>query len=199
METRHRGRAALPHRRATGDRGGHRGRRAEPNAGAGKPGVRPHRMTRNTGRAQCAHTVDPCNKVPENAYPDWRELKKRVITPAVNEINQHSEEGGFFVSYEGVREGKSFAKIRFMLTKTADRDDRDMKLQGKARRGKAFKAVSSPAAGGTPYEPTHAVLDQPLTLAPGWHRQGLVSSYHQWSKAKEAPDNLQGAFLCSVQ
>ena len=40
---------------------GHRGRRAEPNAGAGTPGVRPHRMTRNTGRAQCAHTADPCN------------------------------------------------------------------------------------------------------------------------------------------
>jgi plasmid replication initiation protein len=51
-------------------------------------------------------------KAPENAYPDWRELKKRVITPAVNEINQHGEEGGFFVSYEGVREGKSFAKIK---------------------------------------------------------------------------------------
>ena len=47
--------------RATGDRGGHRGRRAEPNAGAGTPGVRPHRITRNTGRAQCAHTADPCN------------------------------------------------------------------------------------------------------------------------------------------
>ena len=36
-------------------------RRAEPNAGAGTPGVRPHRMTRNTGRAQCARTPDPCN------------------------------------------------------------------------------------------------------------------------------------------
>ena len=50
--------------RATGDRGGHRRRRAEPNAGAGTPGVRPHRITRNTGRAQCVHTADPCNKAP---------------------------------------------------------------------------------------------------------------------------------------
>src|SRR3954464_1772633 len=62
METRHRWRAAFPDGRATGERGGHRGRRAEPNAGAGTPGVRPHRMIRNTGRAQCAHTADPCNK-----------------------------------------------------------------------------------------------------------------------------------------
>src|SRR3954447_7881372 len=34
--------------------------RAEPNAGAGTPGVRPHHMARNMGWAQCAHTADPC-------------------------------------------------------------------------------------------------------------------------------------------
>src|SRR5215217_273012 len=62
METRYRRWATLPDRRATGDRGGDRRRRAEPNAGAGTPGVRPHRMTQNMGRAQCAHTADPCNK-----------------------------------------------------------------------------------------------------------------------------------------
>ena len=27
------------------------------------PGVRPHRITRNTGRAQCVYTADPCNTV----------------------------------------------------------------------------------------------------------------------------------------
>src|SRR5215217_6521516 len=63
METGSRWRPTLPDRRATGDRGGDRRRRAEPNAGAGTPGIRPHRITRNTGRAQCAHTADPCNKV----------------------------------------------------------------------------------------------------------------------------------------
>src|SRR3954469_11840648 len=30
--------------------------------GAGAPGIRPHRMTRNTGRAQCVRTPDPFNK-----------------------------------------------------------------------------------------------------------------------------------------
>ena len=135
-------------------------------------------------------------KVPEDAYPRLARAEERVITPAVNEINQHGEEGGFFVSYEGVREGKSFTKIRFTLAKTADRDDRDMKLQGKARRGRAFKAVAgSGIAAGTPYEPTDAVLDQLLTLAPGWDRQGLMARYREWSKGKEAPDNPHGAFI----
>jgi hypothetical protein len=134
-------------------------------------------------------------KVPKDAYKDWKDLKRNVVLPAVNEINEHGEDGGFFVSYEGVREGKSFARIRFTLTKSADRDDRDMKLQGKARRGRAFKAVTGPAGAGTPYEPTDAVRDQLLTLAPGWDRQMLVARYREWSKGKEAPSNPHGAFL----
>ena len=60
--------AYVPDRRATGNRGGDRCRRAEPNAGAGTPGIRPHRITRNTGRAQCAHTADPCNKVSSSSW-----------------------------------------------------------------------------------------------------------------------------------
>ena len=61
LEAPHRRWAPFANRRATGDRSGDRRRRAEPNAGAGTPGVRPHRITRNMGRAQCAHTADPCN------------------------------------------------------------------------------------------------------------------------------------------
>src|SRR3954454_22276878 len=63
LEMRYWRRATLPNGQASGDRSGHRGRRAEPNAGSGTPGVRPHRMTRNTGRAQCVYTADPCNTV----------------------------------------------------------------------------------------------------------------------------------------
>src|SRR5215213_5999800 len=59
LEARHRRWAPFANGRATGDRGSHRSRRAEPNAGARAPGVRPHRMSRNTGRPQCAHTADP--------------------------------------------------------------------------------------------------------------------------------------------
>jgi Initiator Replication protein len=133
-------------------------------------------------------------KVPENAYPDWRELKKRVVTPAVDEINEHAEEGGFFVSYEGIREGKSFAKIKFTLVKTADRDERDAMLQGKSRRGRAF-AASPTQLPGVPYEPTDAVLSQLRTIAPGWDRQALLAQYRQWSKGKAAPANPHGAFI----
>jgi site-specific DNA recombinase len=50
LQTGDRRHAALADRRAAGDRGGHRGRCAEPHAGAGTPGVRPHRMNQGKGR-----------------------------------------------------------------------------------------------------------------------------------------------------
>ena len=121
-----------------------------------------------------------------------------MVLPAVNEINQHGAEGDFFVSYEGVREGKAFIKIRFMLTKSAERDDRDMRLQGRARRGRAFAAIAGPGSGlaiGVAYQPTDAVLDQLRTIAPGWDRQALLARYREWSKGKARPDNPHGAFI----
>jgi hypothetical protein len=134
-------------------------------------------------------------KVPEEAYRDWKDLKRNVVLPAVNEINQHGDEGGYFVSYEGLREGKSYTKIRFTLIKSAERDDRDMMLQGKARRGRAFIATGGQTLRGAPYEPSDAVLDQLRTIAPGWDRQGLVAKYREWSRGKAEPDNPHGAFI----
>jgi hypothetical protein len=95
-----------------------------------------------------------------------------------------------------VREGKSYARIRFALAKSAQRDDRDTKLQRKARRGRAFTgATRSMIAAGSPYEPTDTVLEQLRTIAPGWDRQGLIAQYREWSKGKTAPDNPHGAFI----
>jgi Initiator Replication protein len=133
-------------------------------------------------------------KVPENAYPDWRELKKRVIAPAVKEINEHGEDGGFFVAYEGLREGKSFGKVKFTLTKTAARADRDVVLKDKARRGQAYTAAAR-SKSGEAYEPTDPVWDKLLEVAPGWDRQVLLARFREWSKGKEPAQNPHGAFI----
>jgi hypothetical protein len=134
-------------------------------------------------------------KVPEGSksYEDWKYLKRRVIDPAVNEINEHGEEGGFIVAYEGVREGKSFTKVKFILTKMAARDDRDAMLQGKAKRARSYDAP--PVTAGAAYEPTDAVLEQVRVLAPNWDRQGLLAQYREWSRGKAPANNPHGAFL----
>jgi hypothetical protein len=133
-------------------------------------------------------------KVPKNAYPDWRELKKRVIVPAVEEINDNCDEAGFIVTYEGIREGKSFKKIKFTVVKTAARDDRDALLQNKADRSRQFTAPA-PAANDTPYQPPDYVLENMRTLAPGWDRQALIARFNEWKKGKEIAANPDGAFV----
>src|SRR3954468_17879341 len=78
-------RAALADGGATSDRGGDRRRRAEPNAGAGTPGVCPHRITRNTDRAQCARTADPRNKaIRRVSEPDTIFHNQAVTTTGKN-------------------------------------------------------------------------------------------------------------------
>src|SRR4051795_2539044 len=49
------------HGSASGDRGGGCRPCPQPHAGAGTPGVRPHRMTPERGRGECASPTDPCN------------------------------------------------------------------------------------------------------------------------------------------
>ena len=87
-------------------------------------------------------------KVPENAYPDWRELKKRVLAPAIQELNKHADDAGFTVAYEGIREGKAFSKIQFTVTKTEGREERETQLGAKAqmhkRRTKAIAGIGDP-------------------------------------------------------
>src|SRR3954470_15888496 len=55
------GDGCAPKRRGGGQEKWRLRRRAEPHARARTPGVCPDRVTRNTGRAQCVHTTDPCN------------------------------------------------------------------------------------------------------------------------------------------
>jgi hypothetical protein len=127
-----------------------------------------------------------------NSYNEWKPFKRRVIKPAVDEINKHAEDGGFFVAYEGLREGKSFTKVKFTLAKTAERDDRDVVLQDKARRA---KAAGHRTETGQEYEPTSMVLEKLREVAPGWDKQFLLARFREWSQGKEAAKNPHGAFI----
>src|SRR4051812_38233494 len=69
METGDRGRAALAHGPAPGDRGGRRRLCPQPHAESGAPDLRPHRMSPERGRGHCARTPDPRNTALPWALP----------------------------------------------------------------------------------------------------------------------------------
>ena len=87
-------------------------------------------------------------KVPEDAYKDWKDLKRNVIAIAVGEINARASDAGFTVEYEGLREGKAYTKIKFTVTKTANREAHEAVLGRKAaiqkRRVRAAAGLADP-------------------------------------------------------
>jgi hypothetical protein len=107
-------------------------------------------------------------KVPENAYRDWRELKKRVIAPAVDEINRNADAAGFTVSYEGIREGRAFTKIKFTVEKTDGREAQDTMLSRKAkiqkRRARSIAGLADPDS---PPAPSGEAIDAFRARWPG--------------------------------
>ena len=149
----------------------------------------------------CTVTIDELKnwlKVPETAYPDWRELKKRVVAPAVTEINKHSDGAGFEIAYEGLREGKAFTKIKFTVTKTEDRVAQDATLGRKAqvhkRRARAIAGVADPD---NPPQPSGDALDSFRRKWPGNDPYEVISRFQdKWRDAGcatiRSPD---GAFL----
>jgi hypothetical protein len=81
------------------------------------------------------------------------------------------EDAGFTVGYEGVREGKAFTRIRFAVTKTLERDDRDEALQRNADLARRHvRGGMAPLIDNVSYNPPDHVLEQLRTLAPGWDR-----------------------------
>ncbi len=85
----------------------------------------------NRREPSCTVSMDELRnwlKVPDDAYKSWKDLKRNVVELAIGEINDRSNEAGFSVAYEGIREGKAFAQIRFTVTKTEGRQENDWAL-----------------------------------------------------------------------
>eukprot|EP01042_Synura_sphagnicola_P002955 gene2955-3620_t len=108
------------------------------------------------------------------------------------DINEHADEAGFTVAYEAIREGKSFSKIKFTVSKTRDRANKELFIKEAAKRKRGFKPTA-PTTGH--YEPTDAVLNQLREIAPGWDRQALLAQYREWIAGKPAAKNPHGSFI----
>ncbi|MGO9005298.1 MAG: replication initiation protein [Beijerinckiaceae bacterium] len=138
-------------------------------------------------------------KVPDSAaYGVWRAFRRRVIEPAINEINKHGDDAGFSVAYEAIREGKAYTKIKFTVTKTDGRQERDAALGQKAkvykRRARAIAGLADPE---NPPNPSGDALDAFRRKWPGNDPYEVIGRFHDKWRAEgcavlRKPD---GAFL----
>lgn len=82
-------------------------------------------------------------KVSEGTYEDWRDFRKRVLKPAVDQINADPLGAGFTVDYEPVRYGRKIGEIVFKLTKTDHRKAIDRGMTDKIQLAKKIDAAKA--------------------------------------------------------
>lgn len=99
----------------------------------------------------CQVTLDDLRtwlKVPEGAYPDWKNFRHRVLRPALEQINSDPIGSGFTVDYTPVRKGRTYHEIIFKMTKTDKRRIAEKIIKdnaGDANKIAAAKAKGRPA------------------------------------------------------
>lgn len=104
----------------------------------------------NRRDGECRVTIEELRqwlKVPANTYEDWRDFRKRVLKPAVDQINADPLGAGFTIDYEPIRKGRKIGEIIFHLTKTPQRiqQERDIRTaKSKKMRLADLKAKGRP-------------------------------------------------------
>lgn len=127
-------------------------------------------------------------KIPDGKLTDWYDIKRRAIEPALKQINDNPQAAGFSVKMEEIKESRAVARVRFIVTKTAERLESEKALQPK-------QALPSPS---------HTTYNNPLPLetygiarkvAKGWDVYALEREWREWLATKENPDYSPASFV----
>lgn len=127
-------------------------------------------------------------KVPDGKMTRWVDVKRFAIEPALKQINDNPQAAGFSVKMEEIKESRAVARLRFIVTKTAERLDSEEALRPK-------QALPSPS---------HTTYNNPLPLetysiaakaAKGWDVYALEREWREWLSTKENPDYSPASFV----
>ena len=100
----------------------------------------------NRRDGECRVTIDDLRqwlKVPDGTYEDWRDFRKRVLNPAVGQINADPLGAGFSVDYRAIRVGRKIGEIVFTLKKTSGRIGQENQIKRAKERGKRVKDMKA--------------------------------------------------------
>ena len=129
-------------------------------------------------------------KVPDGKLLRYIDFKRRVIDPALKQINDNSEGAGFSVLVEPIKDGRAVEKLRFNVLKCEDR------LKDENGIGKEQAApVSVPIQPGGLSLPLTA-YDKAKAAAPGYDIYFLETEWKEWlMKTGKIPENPEAAFI----
>jgi len=135
-------------------------------------------------------------KVPEGKLNRWVDVKRRVLEPALKQMNNNPDAAGFSVVMEEIKEGRAVDRVRFTLTKTAGRlaDEKALKQEEKSSKPKPFEQSKTAGNSGALYLPTSA-YEQAKKVAPNLDIYFLEHEWRVWMADKPKPDNPAGSFV----
>jgi plasmid replication initiation protein len=81
-------------------------------------------------------------KVPDGKLKRWIDIKRFTLEPALKQINDNSIAAGFSVKMEEVKNGRAVARVRFIITKSAERLKSEDTFQSKETTRPSLKLLS---------------------------------------------------------
>jgi len=96
----------------------------------------------NRRDGRCEVSIDDLRtwlKVPEGSYSAWKDFRKRVLDPAVKQINDDPIGAGFSVEYSPIKQGRFYRSIVFQLSKTDNRQTTERLMKAKSSAKKRAK------------------------------------------------------------
>lgn len=125
-------------------------------------------------------------KVPPKSYLDWKDFKKRVLDPAVKQINDDPMGAGFTVEYTPMRFGRFYDRVIFKLTKTDGRKQAEIKIK------RGTDLVSDAALRLSDRDEEEA---RKICSVKGLDFYGVYSEWKDFARKKGAPRNIGKAFI----
>ena len=127
-------------------------------------------------------------KVPEGKLVRWQDFRRKVLEPAVQQINDNPAGAGFEVKIRLEKEGRAITWVIFQILKTEERQSLDAKLSDREKQLSLFDAQVR-------LKP--ATLETAKTFALGWDIYALEAEWRDWGSQQKdwPPRNPDGAFI----
>ena len=131
-------------------------------------------------------------KIPENKMPRYVDFRRRVIDPAIRQINDNSTGAGFSVDVEAIKEGRSYVSMRFSVKKTQGRVLHEGQMKPSPLPANESAPVSSLPQGERVLK-TFA-YENAKKAAPGYDIYALEADWREWmaKTGKDWPEAPEG-------
>jgi len=125
-------------------------------------------------------------KVPEGKLLRWQDFRRKVLEPALQQINDNPTGAGFQVRVRLEKEGRAITWVVFEVLKTKERLAIDTKLKDQEKQLSLFEVRLKTTT-----------YDKAKTLAFGWDIYALEAEWKAWGRQHKdwPPKNPDAAFL----